>query len=226
MMKQACRNVVHCILCYPHTCCDVFKLMILNTLLKISSYTFLHLKGKTSNGGRSGWSLAGKEFFEADSKRHSTAAQACGGMTFYKDLHRCYQQRRNSRRGKSPLCGSSQDKQSNKKLPAYPRFDYRSLMTNQMRTKSNKTVLSSTWKTLQHMAKGHVGLMADKLLLLQWKLYLIYMSHMCILLSYGHMELMILLQTAFQCLMYAFLILQCILMSIWLIYCTLLSSEW
>ena len=105
------------------------KHMFSNTSsLQIPQYTFSRLKGKTNNGGGSGWSLAGKQFFDslqgvvkADREKHSTSAQTGEGMTFNKELYQCYQQRRDSERDRS-LCGS-QDKQSNKKPPAYQCFD-------------------------------------------------------------------------------------------------------
>jgi hypothetical protein len=58
---------------------------------------------------------------KADREKHSTAAQAGGGMTFNKELYQRYLQRRDSERDKS-LCGS-QGKQSNKKKTAYQCFD-------------------------------------------------------------------------------------------------------
>ena len=107
--------------------CYIFNL-ISAAPTQIPQYTFLWLKGRTNNGGGSGWSLAGKQFFDslqgvvkADREKHATAALTSGGMTFNKEFLLCYQQRRDCECDKS-LCGS-QDKHSKNKPPAYQCFD-------------------------------------------------------------------------------------------------------
>ena len=95
---------------------------------QIPQYTFSRLKGTTNNGGGSGWSLEGKQFFDslqgvvrADRHQHATAGQADGGMTFNKELYQRFQLRRDTELYQSQ--SGNQDKPLKQKPPAYQCVD-------------------------------------------------------------------------------------------------------
>jgi hypothetical protein len=97
---------------------------------QIPLYTYSRLKGKTNNGGGSGWTVEGKEFFDnlqhlvkADREKHANANQAGSAetITFNKELYQSYQQRRENER--DDRNGGNHDKQLKQKKPAYQCVD-------------------------------------------------------------------------------------------------------
>lgn len=69
--------------------------------MQTPKFTFSRIKGKTNNGGGSGWSIEGKKYYDylyfkvkADRKKHTTSHRDGGVITFNKELYNLFQQRR------------------------------------------------------------------------------------------------------------------------------------
>ena len=103
--------VMHCVHLLKY--CSLFA-----PTTQIPLYTYSKLRGKTNNGGGSGWTVEGKEFFDnlhqivkIDRDRHASTPQAgSDGITFNKALYHRYLQRKENEENNTNR-GNYSDKQ-------------------------------------------------------------------------------------------------------------------
>jgi hypothetical protein len=108
----------------------LLRLCVYDCITQVPKYTYSRIVNANNNGGGSGWTLEGKQFFDSlqtfvknDRIKHAPAATPATGntMTFNKALYQQYLRRRERELTKSN--GNLHEQQLKRKAPPYQCID-------------------------------------------------------------------------------------------------------